>query len=183
MKYYAIRTNDQVTVNSLIKGAISSTHSIKELSRYENNLAIGDIVFIKVSGDDAFKSFNYSNSLIALGKIIKLPYNQKVPTGKKQGVYDIDIELEYILNPYISADTLYIYPETKNSLSIGASTKGMPNQAIGQLNTQNKGEFIIKALLDLNAISNIDSNQAVLSRFNITNNKLLKYHNPMTITL
>ncbi|HIP58744.1 MAG TPA: hypothetical protein EYH00_05520 [Archaeoglobus profundus] len=55
---------------------------IKELSRYQNDLAINDIVIIKVSGDDAFKSFNYSNSLIALGKIVRLPYNQHVPTGK-----------------------------------------------------------------------------------------------------
>jgi hypothetical protein len=173
MKYYAIRTNDQETIDNLINETLL-IQPIKELSRYQNEIAINDIVFIKVSGDDAFKSFNYSNSLIALGKIVKLPYNQHVPTGKHQEVYDIDIKIEHRLNPYISADRLYIYPQTKNSLSIGASTKGMPNQAIGQLNQNDKGEYIIKALLDLNAIPNITSNQSILTRYNIKNNQLEK---------
>jgi len=173
MQYYAIRTNDQGTINNLINVTMP-IQPIKELSRYQNDLAINDIVIIKVSGDDAFKSFNYSNSLIALGKIVRLPYNQHVPTGKQQEVYDIDIELEHTLNPYVSADTLYTYPQTKNSLSLGASTKGMPNQAIGQLNQDDKGEYIIKALLDLNAIPNITSNQSVLSRYHIVNNSIDK---------
>jgi hypothetical protein len=172
MKYYAIRTNDQETINNLINET-ASVHPIKKLSRYQNDLSINDIVIIKVSGDDAFKSFNYSNSLIALGKIVKLPYNEHVPTGKQQKVYDIDIEIEHILDP-ISADKLYTYPQTKNSLSIGASTKGMPNQAIGQLNNDKKGEYIIKALLDLNAIPNVICNQSILTRYNILNNYIDK---------
>lgn len=174
MRYYAIRTNDQLTINNLLSVAVTSIHPIKKLSRYQNDLSIGDIVFIKVSGDDAFKSFNYSNSLIILGKIVKLPYNQHIPVNKKQQVYDIDIEVEYVLSRPISADDLYMYPQTKNSLSVGASTKGMPNQAIGQLNTGDKGQYIIKALLDLNAIPNIQSNQSVLNRYGITNHSIEK---------
>jgi len=50
----------------------------------------------------------------------------------------------------------------------------MPNQAIGQLNQDDKGEYIIKALLDLNAIPNITSNQSVLSRYHIVNNSIDK---------
>ncbi len=173
MKYYAIRTNDQTTIDNLLNGSLKVL-PVNELSRYQDELNINDIIFIKVGGDDALKEFAYSNQLIALGKIIKTPYNQHTPVGKVVELFSINIEIEYILEPSISADDLYIYPQTKNSLSIGASTKGMPNQAIGQLNKDDKGQYIIKALLDLNAIPNIQSNQSVLNRYGITNHTIEK---------
>ena len=54
----------------------------------------------------------------------------------------------------------------KNTLSIGASTKGMPNQAIGRL-SKGQAEDIIKALINENRLNN-----TFLASMNITNRNL-----------
>ena len=146
--------------------------AIDNLSWYQNEIAIGDIVFIKISGDDAKKSYGYDNALKAIGRIVSLPYNIHIPAGRSTSHYTIDIAVDYIFNNVITANDLYIYPNVLNSMSIGASTKGMPNQAIGQLNSENKGEYLIKALIDLGHLDN--TNNQVLIHFGITNNSLSK---------
>jgi len=171
MKYYAIRTNDQVTVNNLINGN-TQNFAIDNLSWYQNEIAVGDIVFIKISGDDAKKKYGYDNALKAIGRIASLPYNIHIPMDRVTNHYTIDIAVDVIFNNIITADNLYIYPEVLNSMSIGASTKGMPNQAIGQLNSENKGEYLIKALIDLGHLDN--TKNQVLRHFGITNNSLSK---------
>jgi NADPH-dependent 7-cyano-7-deazaguanine reductase QueF-like protein len=171
MKYYGIRTNDQVTVNNLINNNIQE-FSIDNLSWYQNEVAINDIVFIKISGDDAKKNYGYDNALKAIGRIVSLPYNVHIPANRSTDHYTIDIAVDLIFNDVITANDLYIYPDVLNSMSIGASTKGMPNQAIGQLNSDNKGEYLIKALIDLGYLNN--QNNIILNQFNIINNQLKK---------
>jgi hypothetical protein len=171
MKYYAIRTNDQVAVNNLINNNTQG-FSIDYLSWYQNEVAINDIVFIKISGDDAKKNYGYDNALKAIGRIASLPYNIHIPAGRSTNHYDIDIVVDIIFNNVITANDLYIYPEVLNSMSIGASTKGMPNQAIGQLNSDNKGEYLIKALINLGHLDN--KNNQILNHFGIISNQLQK---------
>ncbi len=174
MKYYAIRTHDQKTIEKILAKQLT-TINIEKLTRYKKILKEDDVVFLKISGDDALKKFQYLNTLVAIGRIVQEAYDiESPPPPKRQKLFKIDVELEYILSNPVSADDLYCYPETKNSLSIGASTKGMPNQAIGQLNSDNKGEFIIKALLDMGVIQDNINNTKILKRYKITDNKLKK---------
>lgn len=165
LSYYALRTNDQNTIATILSASIGVTLPFANLSWYLDQIRLSDICFIKISGDEAFKLTNYDNSLVAIARVISLPYGHNVPTGMSITHATIDIKILYLFNS-VTADELYKYPSLKNTLSIGASTKGMPNQAIGRL-SMTQGEDIIKALINEGRL-----NTYVLSIFNINNRSL-----------
>lgn len=165
MAYYALRTNDQSVISTILNSNIGTQLQFGNLSWYLNKIALNDICFIKISGDDAAKQITYDNSLVAIVKIISTPYNIHIPANKKTNHGTIDIEIIQIFQN-ITANELYKYPTLKNTLSIGASTKGMPNQAIGRL-SKGQAEDIIKALINENRLNN-----TFLASMNITNRNL-----------
>ncbi|HIP57725.1 MAG TPA: hypothetical protein EYH00_00210 [Archaeoglobus profundus] len=135
------------------------------LSWYLDEININDICFIKISGDDALKSISYDNSLVAIVKVIRRPYDIHVPLGMVMPHGTIDLEFLDIFNGIV-ADDLYKFPTLKNTLSIGASTKGVPNQAIGRLQHL-QGEDIIKALIAEGRLTH-----AHLSTYGISNDSI-----------
>ena len=165
MNYYALRTNDHITVVQALGASIGTRISFSNLSWYLDEIKLNDICFLKISGDEAKKLTSYDNSLVAIAKVIKTPYNIHIPVGMSINHGTIDIEIINVFDS-ITADELYKYPSLKNTLSIGASTKGMPNQAIGKL-TIRQGEDIIKALKNESRLSSISYDS-----YNITNNSL-----------
>jgi len=165
MNYYALRTNEQTTVFTILNAVAGQSLAFDNLSWYLDNIQIDDICFIKISGDEALKLTNYDNSLVAIAKVITLPYGHHIPSSMSTTHATIDIEIMYTFHN-ITADELYKYPSLKNTLSIGASTKGMPNQAIGRL-SQHQGEDIIKALINEQRL-----NVNVLPVFSILNRNL-----------
>lgn len=165
MNFYALRTNEQMTINTILNSNVGTIIPFGNLSWYLDDIRMNDICFIKISGDEALKLTSYDNSLVAIAKVNRIPYGRHVPVGMSTLHATIDIEIIYKFNS-ITADELYKYPSLLNTLSIGASTKGMPNQAIGRLSIS-QGEDIIKALINENRL-----NRQVLQTFNIVNNNL-----------
>lgn len=165
MNYYALRTNDNDTVVRGLNATKGTIISFANISWYLDEIRLNDICFLKISGDEAKKLTSYENSLIAIAKVIRRPYDINVPNDMTTNHGTIDIEVINIFDS-ITADELYKYPSLKNTLSIGASTRGMPNQAIGKL-TNDQGEDIIKALKNESRLSSISYNS-----YNITNNSL-----------
>ena len=165
MSYYALRTNDNNTVVDALNATIGTKISFANISWYLDEIKLNDICFLKISGDEAKKLTSYDNSLVAIAKVIKTPYDIHIPIDMSTNHGTIDIEIINVFDS-ITADELYKYPSLKNTLSIGASTKGMPNQAIGRL-TNEQGEDIIKALKNENRLSATSYNY-----YNIRNNSL-----------
>ena len=156
MNYYALRTNDNTTVVNALGATQGTCFSFANISWYLDEIKLNDICFLKISGDEAKKLTSYDNSLVAIAKVIKIPYNIHIPIDMSTNHGTIDIEIINVFDS-ITADELYKYPSLKNTLSIGASTKGMPNQAIGRL-TNTQGEDIIKALKNENRLSTTSYN-------------------------
>ena len=73
MAYYALRTNDQSVISTILNSNIGTQLQFGNLSWYLNKIALNDICFIKISGDDAAKQITYDNSLVAIAKIISTP--------------------------------------------------------------------------------------------------------------
>lgn len=75
MNFYSIRTNDQNTIGQIL----NRTEKIvfDRLSWHKDEISIGDIVFIVISGDSSKKIHTYDNGLRAIGKVANLPIDWK----------------------------------------------------------------------------------------------------------
>ena len=101
MNFFSIRTNDQNTIGKLLKK--ESQIVFDTLSWHKNEISIGDIVFIVISGDSSKKIHDYENGLKAIGKVIRLPKDEK---DKKH--FSLDVEVFEFL-PKILKELYSIY--------------------------------------------------------------------------
>lgn len=141
MNFYSIRTNDQETIGKMLNAKQKIVFD--RLSWHKDEISIGDIVFIVISGDSARKTHNYQNGLRAIGKVAKLPQDE---VGGKH--FKLEVEIFELLPQTFMKNDFYIYPSLKDAPNIGPETKQAPNQAFRNIDAV-VGKTIIRALFDL----------------------------------
>lgn len=141
MNFYSIRTNDQNTIGQIL----NRTEKIvfDRLSWHKDEISIGDIVFIVISGDSSKKIHTYDNGLRAIGKVANLPKDEE---GEKH--FNLEVKLFEFLPKTLMKEDFYIYPSLKDAPNIGPETKQAPNQAFRKIEP-NIGKSIIRALFDI----------------------------------
>lgn len=140
MGYYSIRTNDQDTIGEILNGQEKIT--VGRLPWYKDDIQIGDIFFLVISGDRAKKKYDYQNGLIAIFKSISKPYDWDEKN------YKIDLELVEIFNRVLTKKDFYFYPDTLDATHISPDIKGTATQAIAQFD-DDTGLNVIKAIIDI----------------------------------
>lgn len=165
MNFFSIRTNDQNTIGKILKKEERVVFGT--LSWHKNEISIGDIVFIVVSGDSSKKIHDYDNGLRAIGKVIHLPKDEK---DKKH--FTLDIEIFEFLSKTLTKDDFYIYPSLKDAPNIGPDTKSAPNQAFRKIDNIT-GKLIIKAIIDLTNRNNPEYERLLKGDYSIEKLNLL----------
>jgi hypothetical protein len=141
MNFFSIRTNDQNTIGNILKK--ENQVVFDTLSWHKNEISIGDIIFIVISGDSSKKTHEYENGLRAIGKVIYLPKDE---IDKKH--FTLDVEIFDFLPKTFTKDDFYIFPSLKDAPNIGPDTKSAPNQAFRKIDNE-IGKSIIRAVIDL----------------------------------
>jgi len=141
MNFFSIRTNDQNTIGEILKKTKQIVFDT--LSWHQDEVLIGDIIFIVISGDSSKKLHKYENGLRAIGRVIELP---KGESDTKH--FTLDVEIFEFLSRTITKDDFYIYPSLKDAPNIGPDTKSAPNQAFRKIDSL-IGKSIIRAVADI----------------------------------
>ncbi|MBX3007648.1 MAG: hypothetical protein KF816_06425 [Melioribacteraceae bacterium] len=141
MNYFSIRTNDQTSIGKILNNDKEMTFGT--LSWHKDDILIGDIIFIVVSGDSAKKLHEYDNGLRAIGRVKKLPKKEEDGTH-----YSLKVEIFLTLSKSLTKNDFYLYPSLKDAPNIGPETKNPPNQAI-RIIEEKVGKDIIKAIVDI----------------------------------
>ncbi|WP_298118024.1 hypothetical protein [Flavobacterium sp.] len=166
MNYFSIRTNDQKTIGKILKK--EELVVFDTLSWHKNEISIGDIVFIVISGDSSKKIHDYENGLRAIGKVIHLPKDEQ---DKKH--FTLDVEIFEFLPNTLTKDDFYVYPSLKDAPNIGPDTKSAPNQAFRKIENAT-GKSIIRAIIDLTNIINSEYENLLNGNYTIEKLNLLK---------
>jgi hypothetical protein len=141
MNFFSIRTNDQNTIGKILEKVNQVVFDT--LSWHKNEISIGDIVFIVISGDSSKKNHEYENGLRAIGKVVNLPKDE---IDKKH--FTLDVEIFEFLSKTLTKDDFYLFPSLKDAPNIGPDTKSAPNQAFRKIDNE-IGKSIIRAIIDL----------------------------------
>jgi 5-methylcytosine-specific restriction protein B len=141
MNFYSIRTNDQKSIGQILNGKKQIVFD--RLTWHKEEISIGDIIFVVISGDSAKKIHNYENGLRAIGKVVALP---KDIVGEKH--FNLKVEIFEYLPKTIVKEDFYIYPSLKDAPNIGPETKQAPNQSFRKIDVV-VGKSIIRALFDI----------------------------------
>lgn len=141
MNFFSIRTNDQNTIGQILNG--SSEIVFDRLSWHKDEISVGDIVFITISGDISKKVHKYDNGLRAIGKVLNLP---KDDFDKKYFI--LEVEVSEFLPKTLSKDDFYLYPSLKDAPNIGPDTKSVANQAFRKVDSR-VGKLVFLAIHDI----------------------------------
>ncbi len=141
MNFFSIRTNDQNTIGQILNRTKKIVFD--RLTWHKDEISIGDIIFIVISGDNSKKIHNYENGLRAIGKVADLPEDE---VGGKQ--FTLEVEIFEFLPKTLMKEDFYIYPSLKDAPNIGPETKQAPNQAFRKMDVV-VGKSIIRALFDI----------------------------------
>lgn len=165
MNFYSIRTNDQTAIGQIL----NRTNQIvfDRLSWHKDEISIGDIVFIVISGDNSKKIHSYSNGLRAIGKVESLPKDEQ-----SEKYFNLNIDIFEFLPITLTKDDFYIYPSLKDAPNIGPETKSAPNQAFRRIDNKT-GKLIIKAVYDLTKINNPEYGKLLKGDYSIEKLNLL----------
>lgn len=119
------------------------------LTQLNNQIEIGSLVFVVAGGWKAKISFDYTQGLYGIAKVIKAPYDKK---GKS---YTIDLKFIYFFANVIKKEDLYDYKDTINIPNVGITVGiGEQNQAISSI-TIEKAKAIMLAASKITNITNI----------------------------
>lgn len=166
MNFFSIRTNDQNTIGKIL----NRTENIlfDRLSWHREDISIGDIIFVVISGDNSKKIHSYDNGLRAIGKVSKLPINDN---GEKH--FNLEVDIFEFLPKTLMKEDFYVYPILKDAPNIGPETKQAPNQAFRKIEPV-IGKSIIRALFDIlpNFLKMTNYNSIVDNDYNISKLKL-----------
>jgi 5-methylcytosine-specific restriction protein B len=165
MNYYSIRTNDQNTIGQIL----NRTERIvfDRLSWHKDEISIGDIVFIVISGDSSKKIHTYDNGLRAIGKVVNLPISEE-----SDKYFNLNIEVFEFLTKTLTKDDFYLYPSLKDAPNIGPETRSAPNQAFRKIDSAT-GKLIVKAVFDLTKIKNSEYERLLKGDYSIEKLNLL----------
>ncbi|WP_304518136.1 hypothetical protein [Cecembia rubra] len=137
MNYFSIRTNFQPSIIDLLEG--KTNLEFNGLSWHRDEINLGDIAFIVISGDSSKKELQYLNGLRAIGQIISFPEDD----GQKH--FKLNLKILILFEESLTKDDFYNFPELKNAPNIGPTTTNEPNQAFRKV-FKNQAEAIIKAI-------------------------------------
>lgn len=161
-------SNNENLISDILNCKVGDIFKIGDLMHHQSKINSGDFVLLVIGGNHSRKeieNLNYSNGLKAIAKIFKTP----VPMGTDH--YLVEIKIIYIFDNTITKDNLYIYPQLKDIPNIGASTKGIKNQAVSIINDK-EFENILKAIVDFNS----KTKSGILSIYNnFSDNTIDKY--------
>jgi len=169
-------SRDEKLISNLLNCTVGQKYSLHSLMHHKSHISSNDLVLLVLGGDHSrpeIESLKYSNGLKAIAKVVKSPYNLV------DNHYSLDLEIVLVFNNTITKDNLYIYPELKDIPNIGASTKGVKNQAVSIIDNQ-KFENSLKAIIDFDSTYRTDILQIVGG---FTNNQILKYPSAESITI
>ena len=137
-RIYSIKTSDYEVANNILNRA-QNLLTIKRLNWFRNELREEDLFFLVLGGDRK----PWTNGLYAIGKIVKAPYDY----GYEKNNFKMDVKIEVFLPEVLQSSYFYFYPNTRDVINIGPSTKGTPNQAINKVSGLGM-ESIIKGIID-----------------------------------
>ncbi len=138
--FFSIRTNHPGAVQKILNGEKEIV--IGDLSSHKDDIKLGDIVFLVISGDEAAKKFDYTNGLRSIAKVTAMPV---LAGGKK---YSIGLQIINTFSNSITKFDLYPYVKLVDAPYIGPDTKGPASQAIRKLSSEVVLELLL-ALKDL----------------------------------
>ncbi len=159
MNFFSIRTNDQNTIGQILN--MSTMVTFDRLSWHKDEISIGDIVFIVISGDSSKKIHTYANGLRAIGKVANPPKDEE---GEKH--FTLEVEIFELLPKTLMKEDFYLYPSLKDAPNIGPETKQAPNQAFRKIDNLT-GKEIIKAIIDLTNSKNTEYREILDGDFKI----------------
>lgn len=125
-RLYSVKTSDDNIVMNILDG--QSKIEIDRLNWFEDEIKTNDIVFIVISGDKK----SWANGLICFGHITRTPFDKGYMLSKPKN-FKIEVTIDSLFPRELSQSYFYYYPNTRNVINIGPSTKGTPNQAINRV--------------------------------------------------
>lgn len=151
-KFFTIKTSQEEGISRLVDffndKNTNDIFSFDGLTQLDNQVEMGSLVFVVAGGWKAKISFDYTQGLYGVAKVIKAPYDKK---GKS---YTIDLKFIYFFTNVIKKEDLYDYKNTINIPNVGITVGiGEQNQAISKIEIE-QAKAIMLASSKINNITN-----------------------------
>lgn len=143
MSFFALKISDPTSVdlvNSIKAGSQDIT--IQQLNQLENELKIGEKVFIQLGGDKV----NWEKGLIGLAQITSEPFD-KGYDEKNARNFRLGLKMILVLRGVIKREEFRFYVDAYDAGGIGPNTRGEQNQAIKAL-TDKQAYAILRAMAE-----------------------------------
>lgn len=143
MKFFGFKISNPSSkdlVNDVKLGKDNIT--IDQLNQLENDLKVGDFVFVTLGGDKV----TWKKGLIGLASITKAPFDKGYDENNPRN-FKLGIKMELVLPGVIKRNEFIPYLDAYDAAGIGPNTKGEQNQAIKAL-TQKQSVSILRAMVD-----------------------------------
>lgn len=139
--FYSIKTGNPETVDSISN--IDNPIEVLQLNRFRDELEVDQIIFIVFGGDRGKPEVTWETGLIAIGHIVREPYDY----GYEGRNFKLQINIDLLLEENIKKDDLVPYISVYNLPGISPMTKGEPNQALSAIEGK-KAVGLVRAILD-----------------------------------
>lgn len=184
MSFFALKISDPGSVDLVNKiKAGSDNFVVQQLNQLENELKVGEKVFIQLGGDKV----SWDKGLIGLAQIIRSPFD-KGYDSKNERNFKLGLKMVLVLESVIKREEFRFYIDAYDAGGIGPNTKGEQNQAIKSLTDkqayailramvehQNTLEGKIKELFDQETCNQIFGKMACMIEKKMTYNEVLQY--------
>lgn len=143
MSFFALKISDPTSVdlvNSIKAGSQDIT--IQQLNQLENELKIGEKVFIQLGGDKV----TWEKGLIGLAQITSEPFD-KGYDEKNARNFRLGLKMILVLRGVIKREEFRFYVDAYDAGGIGPNTRGEQNQAIKAL-TDKQAYAILRAMAE-----------------------------------
>ena len=115
---------------------------IEQLNQLEEDLKIGNFVFITLGGDQV----PWQKGLIGLASITKPPFEKGYDSHNPRN-FKLGLKMELVLSEVIKRNEFIPYIDAYDAAGIGPNTKGEQNQAIKAL-TEKQAVSILRAMVE-----------------------------------
>ncbi len=143
MSFFALKISDPASVDlvSAIKAG-SQDITIQQLNQLENELKVGEKVFIQLGGDKV----SWEKGLIGLAQITSEPFD-KGYDEKNARNFRLGLKMILVLRGVIKREEFRFYVDAYDAGGIGPNTRGEQNQAIKAL-TERQAYAILRAMAE-----------------------------------
>ena len=143
MSFFALKISDPTSVdlvNSIKAGSQDIT--IQQLNQLENELKIGEKVFIQLGGDKV----TWEKGLIGLAQITSEPFDKGYDEKNARNLR-LGLKMILVLRGVIKREEFRFYVDAYDAGGIGPNTRGEQNQAIKAL-TDKQAYAILRAMAE-----------------------------------